>query len=207
MPQQTIRKALIGDCKHNGDSATLGLRLENALLRKQVEDLQKQVRIDPLTGLGNRRKMEESLREHVTSLTRIKKPLAIVMVDLDDLKKINDTKSHLEGDQALKTVARVLKKCARQVDVVCRIGGDEFVVILPYTNDTGAISFIDRMDKIMGKEKDHIRASTGIATISGLIVSDQISQSIKYILKTADKRMYEIKQSRKAQRIIRPIDA
>ncbi len=103
---------------------------ENKRLKKQLKSLEQHAQIDPLTGLLNRAFFEEHFELLLHTAKRNNQTLVIVLIDLDDFKKINDTLGHKAGDKLLKTVARRLKDCARKSDVVARLGGDEFVLII-----------------------------------------------------------------------------
>ena len=100
---------------------------------------------DWLTGLYNRRYFEETLADHISAATRYNRELSLVLFDLDDFKQINDTHGHAAGDKALRQFATLLKETARQADIVCRYGGDEFVILLPETNLANARQFAERI--------------------------------------------------------------
>lgn len=100
---------------------------------------------DSLTGLFNRRFFDEALVQQIETAMRYKRDLSLVLFDLDGLKKINDDGGHAAGDEALRTFANHLRQTARQADLICRIGGDEFAVILPETPFAGARRFVDRL--------------------------------------------------------------
>jgi len=101
---------------------------ENRLLQEKLRDLA--VR-DPLTGLFNRRYMEETLRRELSRSAREDRPLSLVMIDIDRFKQLNDTYGHPAGDLVLKELAALLLRHLRSEDIVCRFGGEEFVAILP----------------------------------------------------------------------------
>ncbi|NNJ71336.1 MAG: GGDEF domain-containing protein, partial [Kiritimatiellales bacterium] len=88
---------------------------------------------DWLTGLYNRRYCEETLADHIAAARRYKRELSLVLFDIDNFKQFNDTRGHDAGDAMLRQFAAVLESTAREADIVCRYGGDEFVVILPET--------------------------------------------------------------------------
>ncbi len=116
-------------------------------LRREVAGLEEAAVRDPLTGLCNRRFFDEALTKARAAAERYQHDLALVLFDLDDLKTINDSNGHAAGDAALKTFAKTLADSAREADIVCRIGGDEFAVILPETDEPGARTFADRVKK------------------------------------------------------------
>ena len=100
---------------------------------------------DGLTGLLNHRSLHERLAEEFLRASRHAQPLSVLMVDLDRFKTINDTRGHLAGDDALRALAGVLHQAARETDILGRCGGDEFIVILPQTDELGALPLAERM--------------------------------------------------------------
>ena len=103
-------------------------------VRRQVEALESAAFIDPLTGIGNRRALERDLNRELARSQRHERPLSLVAIDLDGLKAINDTQGHAAGDDAIRQLASALLDVLRVGDGVYRIGGDEFVVLLPETS-------------------------------------------------------------------------
>jgi len=113
---------------------------------------------DSLTGLYNRRFFDEALAQNIEAARRYGRELSLVLFDLDKFKQVNDTCGHLAGDEVLKNFARLLQETVRKADIVCRIGGDEFAVILPETGLSSAWKFIERVSK-------EISASAGAAAL------------------------------------------
>lgn len=136
-------------------------------------ELAEQVFRDPLTGLYNRRFFDESLTQNVETARRYGRPLSLVLFDLDNLKQINDTCGHAAGDDALKTFARLLQQTARKADLACRIGGDEFALLLPETPLSSVWKFTERFFQTLetaagcnGKSRRwKLSASAGVAAL------------------------------------------
>lgn len=127
-----------------GDQAAIAI--ENARLHNLVAH---QARTDVLTDLPNRRALDEKLEEEIQRASRYHHPLALLMIDLDNFKDVNDTLGHPMGDQVLKRVAVCLKQCVREIDFVARYGGDEFVLLLPETDLSTAQELARRLGQVM----------------------------------------------------------
>ena len=157
------------------------------------EQVKEQAVTDGLTGLYNRRYFEEYLQKECIRAKRINQPFSIIGLDLDFLKKINDTYGHSQGDIAIKTIAQVLKKNARSIDTAARMGGEEFNIILPGVGSEGAMIAAERIRKtIENTELDvigHITASVGVATFL------EHSDNIEDIMELTDQAMYISKQN------------
>ena len=106
-------------------------------------------RVDPLTGLGNRRAFEKSMATEVARSRRHESPLSLLVCDLDQFKKINDAYGHLAGDNCLRQVADALRNELRGADVCFRWGGDEFVVVLPGTDEAAALGVLSRIESVV----------------------------------------------------------
>ncbi len=169
------------------------------------ERVKEQAVTDGLTGLYNRRYFEEYLKKEVTRALRINQPFSIIGLDLDFLKKINDTYGHQFGDLAIKTIADVLKSNARSIDTAARMGGEEFNVILPGVSSNGAMIAAERIRKaIEAVEIDtigHITASIGVATFL------EHSDNIEDVMELTDQAMYMSKHNGRNQvTLAKPMD-
>ena len=156
-------------------------------LNQQLEVLST---IDALTGLNNRRAFEHSLAQELALVDRRSTPLSLVIVDVDHFKTINDTHGHAAGDTVLQTIAERLTQCARAIDVVARIGGEEFAVILPNTDAASARGVAERMRAAVENEAwltNPLTISLGIATL----LKHETASSL---FVRADKAMYAAKE-------------
>jgi diguanylate cyclase (GGDEF)-like protein/PAS domain S-box-containing protein len=164
--------------------------------KKASEELiWKQANFDALTGLPNRRKFYEHLRLEMKKTDRSQLPMALVFVDLDYFKEINDTLGHDKGDILLKEVANRLTQCVRGTDTVSRLGGDEFTVIISELHNSADMARIaqDILTKMsapftLGDDIAHISASIGITTYP------DDGNSAEILMKNADQAMYAAKQ-------------
>jgi diguanylate cyclase (GGDEF)-like protein len=160
--------------------------------RKRAEKLYGLSILDPLTGLHNRRFGEERLAEEINRAENTGDPLAIIILDLDHFKEINDEFGHDAGDAALKEFSRKLRKAIRSCDVPVRMGGDEFLVILPECPRDKANVILSRLgtpEVAINSQKLAIRYSVGRA-------QHQVTDSIKSMLKRADEGLYAQKRAR-----------
>jgi len=149
---------------------------------------------DQLTGLFNRRKLEHDLNLHYESSVRHSVPTSILMFDLDNLKRINDTKGHYAGDEIIQAVADICRTALRKTDAACRYGGDEFVVVLPNTDREQAMQFARRLHDRFGKELSRFSMEGTVVTASiGVTTIAPEDRSYEDTLKRADRALYEAK--------------
>ena len=148
--------------KRFGDAAALAI--DNAHIRARLEH---QAETDPLTGLLNHRAFHDRLRQALQKASAEHDTVALVMLDLDDFKKVNDVYGHGVGDQFLHAVADVLRASVRGTDIVCRVGGEEFAVILPAGDLRSSTALAERIGERLGtleaEAAGSITVSTGIA--------------------------------------------
>tara|TARA_R110002049_G_scaffold78774_17_gene200591 strand:+ start:5376 stop:6344 length:969 start_codon:yes stop_codon:yes gene_type:complete len=152
---------------------------------------------DALTGLGNRHAMEESFPREIKRCEDDNKPIALIMIDVDNFKLFNDKFGHIAGDRALTAVARILKKQFRPNDVLVRYGGDEFAVLLPGVDDEQALVIADRVRQCVSGDTAHtedsliqipIRISMGIAALDKPGTLDSL-------IRAADAALYRAKRA------------
>ena len=110
------------------------LREQNEAFQAKHQALSKLTVTDPLTQLANRRYLEDKMGREIKRLTRTHQGLSMLVVDIDDFKKLNDSFGHAAGDEFLKQIARILRECVRATDLVARFGGEEFVVLATGTD-------------------------------------------------------------------------
>jgi diguanylate cyclase (GGDEF)-like protein/PAS domain S-box-containing protein len=158
------------------------------------EQLKYQNAHDILTGLFNRQYYETEI-ERLQDSRRF--PISIIVMDVDGLKKINDTLGHSTGDEHLRQLAGLLKRCFRPEDLIARIGGDEFVAVLPETGFSSATNIVNRLrdnlQEINEKKNDLHRIELSI----GLATCEHQNESLSYVFKQADRAMYEEKNTKK----------
>lgn len=155
------------------------------------EEVKKQAITDPLTGLFNRRYFEDNIVKEAERSLRLKQPFSLISMDLDFLKKINDTYGHQYGDLAIKTISNVLKKEARSIDIPARIGGEEFNLLLPGVDSRGALIAAERIRKSI--ESQVIDTIGGITASIGVATFLEHSDRIDELTELADQAMYNAK--------------
>jgi diguanylate cyclase (GGDEF)-like protein len=180
----------LGDDKRPDDLTLLSRSFEGMRAR-----LAEQIGTDPLTGCLNRRALETRLRTEWRQAKRRSSNVAVLAIDMDHFKQINDTRGHPFGDVVLQELAGIMKSTARDTDAVARLGGDEFVIVLPDTGWQGALTFAERLrrkvdDFAFGSSHGAIglTISVGVALARG---SDPISPEI--LLQEADRSLYKAK--------------
>ena len=148
-------------------------------------------RTDVLTGLANRRVLFESLESECREMSRHREPMTLVYIDLDRFKEVNDKQGHAEGDRLLCTVAGLLRGATRPTDLVARVGGDEFAVLLPRTDRLGAERIADRL------REDLALAATAhgwpVTFSAGAVTWTPPCAGVDELMHVADALMYEAK--------------
>ena len=174
------------------------ISIENVDLHEQV---QRQAVTDELTGLFNHRRFQEVITAEVERTRRFGQELGLIMLDIDDFKRVNDTYGHLQGDEVLKAVARALRDSSREIDEPARYGGEEMAVALPQTGLEGAYEFAERVRRrieqlqiplIDGDGTLRVTASFGAASLP-----DSAKMDKDALVAAADSALYRAKRSGK----------
>ena len=168
-------------------------------LIRQREELQRLAMRDPLTGLFNRCHFEDRLQEEFERARRYKRPFSILMIDIDDFKKINDNYGHDTGDTVLRKIGEVLKTKTRRSDIQVRYGGEEFVLIIPEAGLRGAVQAGNKLCREIRKLVFSTPTSVFSVTISTGVASSSATPYSHWteILRDADRALYQAKASGK----------
>jgi diguanylate cyclase (GGDEF) domain len=166
---------------------------KNIELEKKNLELSELTMRDSMTNLLNHKNSLRYLREEVERAKRINYPLSVAMIDLDNFKSVNDNYGHQTGDEVLIQVAEILSESCRSTDVLGRYGGEEFIIIMPDTNDGDAAMLLrriqNRIEETCFKAGIHITMSCGICELNG--------DSVYGVLKASDAMLYEAKKKGK----------
>ncbi len=168
------------------------LLLSVSLLQEKIGRLNHQAQSDPLTGLANRRAMQDALTVWLES----KKTIAVISVDIDHFKRVNDTFGHDVGDETLRSVAELMKQNSRPTDLLCRVGGEEFVLLLPDSSIAAAVDIAERLRLSI--------ASTALEAVGHITVSLGVAlwragDSMDDVFQKADQLLYRAKQQGRNQ--------
>ena len=162
--------------------------------------MEKLARVDSLTGCYNRRYGLELLDRQIKLSHRSKSPLLLAFLDIDGFKAINDTFGHEEGDEVLKEVVKLFKSTLREIDIIYRMGGDEFLLIFPDSSLQDASPIKERINKNLTKLNHSLKKPYKIELSVGLSCYDSANpQPMDELIRIADQRMYEDKKSRKSK--------
>ncbi|WP_051129527.1 GGDEF domain-containing protein [Hippea alviniae] len=159
-------------------------------------------KVDYLTGLFNRREGMERLNYLINYLEREEKRLSIIMMDIDDFKKVNDRYGHICGDMVLKEIADIIKSNIRQTDIAVRWGGEELLIILPNAGKREAFSIAERIRREIEGQRFSCDGNIFHITITGGIASYDFEKSVEKNIASADKALYEGKRQGKNRNII-----
>jgi diguanylate cyclase (GGDEF)-like protein len=172
--------------KHKTEEYAKSLEIIVAERTKQLEDLAK---LDALTGLYNRRTLEDVLERELAVVKRRDNILSLIYFDIDKFKSVNDTDGHLAGDEILKTTGKAMLANIREVDVACRYGGDEFCIILPDCDGSNAQVVAEKIIANFESAYPDLSLSVGISSARREQLNDLLS-----LIKDADRKMYEAKK-------------
>ena len=165
---------------------------DNARLHRLVE---RQARVDSLTGIANRRQCEDALHTEIARAERHDVPLTLVLADLDNFKSINDEHGHEAGDNVLRAFAAILKQTVREVDVAARWGGEEFALLLPGTDPAGAIQLAERVRHALSERTFSGRSgATVLVTCSCGVAQHRPGAGERALFSAADQALYRAKQ-------------
>jgi diguanylate cyclase (GGDEF)-like protein/PAS domain S-box-containing protein len=168
--------------------------------RRQLEQqLTDQAFHDSLTGLPNRALFGDRLEHAVSRSTRIGDPLAVLFIDLDDFKSVNDTLGHREGDEVLRHVAKELGYCVRRSDTVARLGGDEFAVLMEDATVTDALEAADRIQQRLRRPVMVQGSEVVVSASVGIAATDEHVGESAELMRNADIAMYSAKTGGKAR--------
>lgn len=181
--------------------ARVNTHITLARMQTELEEANKKLREmavrDPLTGLYNRRYLDEFLAHEVARAERAATPISFLMIDLDHFKRINDTHGHEAGDMVLQAVAAEIQKTFRGSDIVCRFGGEEFLVVMPEAGMDAATGRAETLRTSISKLQTSVTGSPPISVTVSIGVScfPIHGDSTGAVLKSADMALYEAKKS------------
>ncbi|MCJ7722688.1 MAG: sensor domain-containing diguanylate cyclase, partial [Anaerolineales bacterium] len=178
------------------DKANQNLKLQITEIEALQADLQEQAVRDHLTGLVNRRFLEETLDGELPRAVRKGYPVCIALIDLDHLKGLNDKHGHAAGDAMLQAVGKLLQKKTRQGDFVCRYGGDEFVVVFPDATIPTAYKRIEQLRAACEDfEVKYGEESLSLSLTAGIAAFPQHGSTAGEVLHHADQALYQAKSA------------
>ena len=194
----------------NADLGKLNKKLQQEIVKRaQAEEkLLFQAIRDPLTGLFNRRYLEESLEREISKSKRHKTPLGLIMLDIDHFKDFNDTYGHLAGDVVLTNLSEVLVTYSRREDIACRYGGEEFILVLPGTSVDVTKQRAEELRTIVESRKTvkYEKEDLPNVTISlGVAVLPEHGTNREKLLTVADDALYSAKKNGRNKVVVAPI--
>ena len=183
-------------------SAALIVNLLAAVMRTQTH----RARVDALTETVNTGRFHEFVHRELARAKRYDHPVTVAFIDLDNFKRVNDSYGHLVGDEALRSLAALMSQHVRSTDIVGRLGGDEFGILMPETGEDAARVVLERLrtriDEYAAEKRWPISASIGAATVAGACC-DVTSEEV---VKRADGAMYRVKSANKDGVLIETLD-
>ncbi len=190
-------------------STEIGLAISNLLLQKQAQKLRALAERDELTGVNNRRNLMALFARELDRSRRYGSVLSVLMVDIDFFKSFNDNYGHQAGDDVLRTIAQVLVSASREIDIIGRYGGEEFVALLPETSLEQAIVYAERLRSRVEMRGNDLRSrfsKTKPLTISGGLTQamPQSGDDVERIIARVDEALYAAKEAGRNRMIVAP---
>lgn len=175
----------------------IGLGIDITERRALEQEMSRQARTDSLTGLSNRRHFIELAELELARARRFGKPLSVMMLDLDDFKRVNDLHGHQAGDDLLRAIAATCRKTLREIDIIGRLGGEEFAVLLTESDTIQTMEVAERLRRdiadaeVAQEHGDPLRITVSI----GIAILTEETATVDKLLNLADKALYEAKRS------------
>lgn len=186
LEQERAQKELLAD---EVARKTVELERANANLRLALGEVSRVARTDGLTGLANRRDFDERFEAHLLHAQNAELPLAFILFDIDHFKRVNDEQGHAAGDRVLQGFASVLSAASRHGDVVARVGGEEFGLVLPGTTENDARRVAVRVQEQLREQGIPVTTSAGVA------VRPADGTTCKDLMRSADNALYAAKRA------------
>ncbi len=187
--------ATVGKKMQDGKSQVDKMHDEINQLKKDLENARRESELDHLTGLLTRRAFEKEMLRVESEFTRLGHDYAIVFYDLDFFKNINDTYGHEGGDVILSTFAKILKQQTRELDIVCRYGGEEFIAVIHYTLKRDLLKYLKRVKNIMHKNKFVYNNQKIKMTYSAGVALRENHNNYTDAIQSADMLLYKAKET------------
>ena len=175
-------------------AAPAALALARHRVSESLDELTRAATVDPVTGLFNRRYFETQIQAEVQRARRQQQDLALLMVDIDDFKRINDTLGHLEGDRALRDVANLLRRGVRIFDLCARYGGEEFAIVMPGATRHVAVQVAERIRRGMHERSLQSAVPMTVSVGVGFLEPDQTEEDL---IGAADRALMAAKRAGK----------
>ncbi|MGI8846033.1 MAG: GGDEF domain-containing protein [Thermoleophilaceae bacterium] len=164
-----------------------------SLVEQRSQELETLANTDPLTGLANLRQLHHQLRQALALAKRYQQPFALIVLDVDGLKRVNDGRGHQVGDRVLIQVGLAMRRTVRGVDTAARIGGDEFCVLAPSQSADAARVLADRLAEAIAAETAGLDGDRGLTASIGVVGCPEHGDEAETLLQLADQAMYRAK--------------
>jgi diguanylate cyclase (GGDEF)-like protein len=171
------------------------------------EKVSEQAVTDELTGLPNNRAFRETIDREASRAERFEHELSLIILDVDNFKSVNDTYGHLQGDEVLRLIGKLLLEEPRAIDEPARYGGEEFVIALPETGKDGAVEMAERIRERLEEEEIPLLDGSGILKVTasfGTATLPLSAETVRHLFAAADDALYEAKRSGKNRVVTAP---